>query len=73
MAEQSICKGCGAPIVWAVTEHGKRIPLNKPEKRFLLFAGTDTPHVRDRALMTDTYTSHFATCPKADEFRKEKG
>ena len=75
MPEQATCKGCGAPLMWAVTEHGKRIPLNQPEKRFILVlvsngAGSDDYY---EARMRQTYTSHFSDCPKADEFRKEKG
>ncbi len=71
--ESGTCLGCGERILWAVTEHGKRIPLNKPEKRFILV------HVRNvehgdyfEARMRETYISHFATCPKAPDFRKEK-
>ncbi len=76
MAEQSICKGCGAPITWAVTEHGKRIPLNKPEKRFILVLVQTPTYDRGdfyEARMRETYASHFSSCPKADEFRKENG
>ncbi len=77
MAEQSTCKGCGAPLIWAITEHGKRIPLNQPEKRFILVLvqpdnDPDLSYSYYEARMRETYTSHFATCPKADEFRKEK-
>ena len=67
MAEQSTCKGCGATIIWAVTEHGKRIPLNKPEKRFILvlthgeLGGSGYYEARVR----ETYTSHFSSCPNA--------
>jgi hypothetical protein len=67
------CRGCGAEIIWAYTEAGKRIPLdNKAEKRFVLDDNpgqyVDGVGVRLR----DTYISHFATCPKAAEFRHAK-
>jgi hypothetical protein len=59
------CKGCGAEIIWTYTEAGKRIPLDaKPEKRFVW------ENVPDQYRLKDTYVSHFATCPKAAEFRK---
>jgi hypothetical protein len=62
------CKGCGAEIVWAVTDGGRHIPLDaKAEKRFILVEGAIQPPA---ALLRDTYVTHFATCPKAGEFRK---
>ena len=63
------CRGCGADIVWAVTEKGKRVPLNpKSEKRFIF---TSWPQIEPTLVtLMDTYVSHFATCPKAEEFRK---
>jgi hypothetical protein len=63
------CKGCGAPILWGITaEGGRHIPLDaKAEKRFILVARS---HGAPAALMRDTYVSHFATCPKAGEFRR---
>ncbi len=73
MAEQSVCNGCGASLIWAVTERGKRIPLNKPEKRFILVFVRNLHGDYYEARMRETYASHFNTCPKADEFRKEKG
>ena len=63
----SKCRGCGAEITWAFTTNGKRIPLNEPsEPRFILrFA----PDGQPQAIGMATFISHFATCPKADEFR----
>lgn len=63
----SACKSCGAPIVWAVTLTGKRMPLDeKPEKRFVLD--------RDgKCSLLYTYTSHFASCPQAAQHRRGHG
>ena len=59
------CKSCGAPIVWAVTEEGKRIPLDgKPEKRFIV---EDLP---DKVRLVSTFQTHFVTCLDAAEHRK---
>lgn len=59
------CKSCKAQIIWAETDKGKKIPLDvKAEKRFIIKGCV--------ALIVDTYTSHFATCPDADKFRKPK-
>ena len=62
------CRGCGADIIWIITQGDKRMPLDaKPEKRFITDRGKEEEL---RGYMRDTYTSHFATCPKAAEFRK---
>jgi len=42
----SRCRGCGAPIAWAVTATYRSMPLDRDG------------------------TSHFATCPDAERFRK---
>lgn len=60
------CKGCGANILWAVTDNGRNIPLDeKYEMRLTL----DDQNV---ARVQRTYISHFATCPKADTFRMRR-
>lgn len=64
----SKCRGCGAEIIWAVTETGKRIPLDaKDERRFIVGVGKVDGQVE--ALLCKTYQTHFATCPRATEFR----
>lgn len=61
------CKTCGAEIVWGVTINDKRVPLDPPEKRFVHIGDTlGAPLVQ----VQDTWLSHFATCPQADEHRK---
>lgn len=63
----SECKSCGAPIVWALTEAGKKVPLDvKSEKRFIL-----KDKVSVEVILRNTYVSHFATCPNADKHRKK--
>lgn len=58
--EQSTCRRCGAAILWAVSEKGKRMPLDfKPEKRIVLRQNYEG---EPRAYVENTYTSHFATC-----------
>lgn len=64
--DRSACRSCGAPIVWVVTESGKRMPLDaKPEKRFVV-------DVDGKAYVRDTYVSHFAHCPNAAQHRRPK-
>jgi hypothetical protein len=67
------CKSCGAEIVWVqMILSGKRMPLDaKPEKRIHLVGraglGSET---EPEAVVGDVYTSHFATCPNANEHRR---
>lgn len=66
------CKSCGAEIVWGRTIHDMAIPLDiKSELRFIF---RPAPSLRDddRVVVTQTYQSHFATCPNAAEHRKPK-
>lgn len=72
------CKGCGRPMVWAVTADGKRIPLDPKPAIYMVVAepgGGD--HVCQRAKVPAEVTdgkealfmvTHFATCPKASQF-----
>lgn len=69
------CKGCGRPMVWGKTIDGKRIPLDPKPPVYSIEVQDDgsvkcakTPH---HMFMV----SHFATCPKANDFSgsKKKG
>ena len=67
MTDAATCRSCGAPILWVVMRpSGKRMPLDaKPEKRITL-------DLVDGLVgeMTDTYVSHFSSCPNAAQHRK---
>lgn len=80
----SVCRGCGARIRWAVTEAGKRIPLDpepRPDGNVHVYDGVayvldlDGLPLHDHRAHGDhrLYVSHFATCPQAASFRKKKG
>jgi hypothetical protein len=61
------CKSCNAEISWILTASGRAMPVDaKPEKRIVIDRGAQ---YSGRVL--DTYTSHFATCPHADQHRKD--
>lgn len=59
------CRSCGHPIVWIVTGSGRRMPV-------------DAVRALNRRLDDDTELppgrgeSHFATCPHANDWRKER-
>lgn len=70
------CRSCGAPMRWAVTTAGKRMPLDpQPSDR-------GNVHVDDDGTATvlgplevqahdgPLYVPHFATCDDPDRFRK---
>lgn len=58
--EASKCRGCGALVFWIVTAKGKKMPVDTR-----VDGGLEPLRDRDgRGL------SHFATCPKADRFRR---
>lgn len=66
------CKGCGAPITWAVTPNGKRVPV---DTRPVVYALVTEPDGTVRAQRVKSEgrefgVSHFATCPKASDFSK---
>jgi len=77
------CRSCKAPIIWATTTNGKRMtinaaPVDAGNIRLVYRRGDNTPiaHVVAKAERvnygTDQawYTSHFASCPDADTWRK---
>lgn len=75
------CRSCGAPIRWARTSTGKRMPVDaepNPDGNVTLIPpleSADFPLAvvsseRDPSVIR--YTSHFATCPNADAHRKPR-
>jgi len=76
------CRSCSAAIIWALTEARKRMPLDRqPDPDGSLLAYCDelggwhcrayVPGETVRAPWK-RFTSHFATCPHADEHRAPK-
>ncbi len=71
------CKSCGAEIIWTTTKNGKKMPVDaKPIKRIILkknnlieFFETGIEYISE---ITDTYVSHFSTCPMANKHRSKK-
>lgn len=55
------CKTCGAAIVWLKTSTGKAMPVD---------AGT--VQEGETLFVPGRHTSHFATCPQADQHRKPR-
>jgi hypothetical protein len=77
----SACRSCGAPVLWAVTDGGRRMPVDRDPAPAgnLVIADRHpdgTPHMTvvdpEQLLLGDPprYLSHFVTCPHANEHRK---
>lgn len=78
------CRGCGAPVVWALTLHGSRQPFdrepNPDGNRALLTRGDGPPlavpreavagdRITDARLRLFLWMPHYATCSDAERFR----
>lgn len=61
------CRGCGKPIVWGKTEDGKNIPLD-PRPPCYKIAREPSEKGTECVRAFDVMVSHFATCPKANDF-----
>lgn len=58
------CKSCGAEIYWIKTKAGKDMPVD---------ADSVDPTTQGKPTIFDptVMTSHFVTCPNADQHRKK--
>lgn len=70
------CRTCRAPIIWASSYGGARIPMDA-DPNAGKFALHMDEHGTVHADMTEApasgeprYTSHFATCPDAEQHRR---
>lgn len=69
------CRSCGAPIVWVITEAGKRMPIDRephPDGNVIPSVDLDGK-VRARVVTApfdgNAWRSHFVTCPNANQHR----
>ena len=79
----SICRGCGARIVWIRTTAGTSMPCDAQPVTFRpsetggqMVVTPDGRVVRADVVKGDSsgslgYISHFATCPKAGKYKKK--
>jgi hypothetical protein len=68
LSERRPCKGCGAPLLLLKSSDGKVIPMDLRSPVFVVGKDMTGTEVAMRA--TDAFVSHFATCPKANDFSK---
>ena len=76
------CKGCGAPIIWLPTANGKMMCLDSNPVGYIEKHGARGKiFTRDGRVVSCEFTDdpdaetgffpHFATCPKAAEFKRK--
>jgi len=70
------CQSCGAPIVWAVTDSGKRMPVDPrvvDGGKLKLYVAAGVVRVRHVAAPDGAlHRPHFATCPDAESWRRRR-
>jgi len=68
------CRSCGRPVLWAVTGNGRRMPIDptpRADGNLVLDYGTPNRVHVDPHSSGPRHTSHFATCPHADQHRRK--
>lgn len=62
------CRSCGAPIEWAETLRGKRMPFDAP----ILVLRTQGSVLEERGVVefVDGDRNHFVTCPQAKQWSR---
>lgn len=70
---RSRCRSCDAPIIWTVTEKGKKMPVDAGpiDGGDFDLADGDPPTAVFVGSPHGSYSSHFATCDHADSWRKK--
>lgn len=79
MSKIATCRSCHDPIVWAVTEAGKRIPLNAEPViggNMTLTGSTARMLSADGQRLAATmqqprHVAHFVTCPQSGRWRSK--
>lgn len=80
-SKSSKCRACGEPLVWAVSQKGRMMPVEKephPEGTVQLTERNGSWYAKilkadeARTFQGPLYRSHFSSCPKADQFRRRR-
>jgi hypothetical protein len=70
---ESICKGCGAKILWAINPAtGGKIPLDIRAPIYRVLLKQDGTYEALKEDQGEFGVSHFATCSKANDFSRSK-
>ena len=73
-AENTIreCKSCGARIFFARTAEMRDMPLDAKPVRVIQIDELGPGETQHKIRWAESFKSHFATCPKAEDWRKAK-
>lgn len=75
MSGNATCRGCGKPIIWGIGENGAKIPLDPRPACYDIQESAGAGLKLGEVLVTRSrraMVTHFATCPKASDFSREK-
>jgi hypothetical protein len=67
------CRSCGAPIIWALTENDRRMPVDAepdPAGNLMLVRRGTATYAKVVQPAKGNHRPHFATCPQASEWRR---
>lgn len=81
------CRSCGAPIEWAITDNGRKMPIDlglhddgrvvvvgrrAGSQLIVALTGDQLERLRaDERNVVELRRSHFQTCPQANEWRSK--
>jgi hypothetical protein len=68
IGREGACKGCGKPIQWAVSTDGPVVPLDLRPAVYRNTGRTTADGTPLVERVKGSAVTHFATCPKANEF-----
>ena len=68
----SKCRSCGEPVIWAVTETGRTMPLDAKSYTLFVLEPKGAQGGSPRCKAVQVRASHFSTCADADAWRKAK-
>ena len=63
------CRGCDRDILFVKTSNGKSMPVDPEPLRVMVKRKDEDVYYYAPV----AFVSHFATCEKADDFRRDKG
>ena len=80
----SVCRGCGALMIWIPTPAGKAMPCDPDQLTYWQKKGGSQKIVTPNGEVVSAelegppekatgigYRSHFATCPRSEDFRRK--
>lgn len=64
------CRSCQAPVIWVKSSKGKNVPIDGDELEITNIAKGGWVDLKTEKTPDGRFVCHFATCPNADEHRR---